>query len=107
MTNSGLYRSKTIEMLSMVPRPPNECRAFLVALEDGIPNYVQQADAMWISNQTGTPTLNGLSTWTSPGWELDQTTHYLNAAKQWIARHGLRDNACIYERSKRRWSLFQ
>jgi len=107
MNNAKLPRSKVLEMLSMVPRPPAECRAFLVSLSDGVRNYEQQVDAMWISNQIGLPTLNGLSSWTPPGWELDHTTNYLGAAKQWIAYSGLREKVCIYESSERRWSLFQ
>jgi hypothetical protein len=107
MDNSRLPRSQVLEMLSMVPRPPAECRAFLISLSDENPNYEQQVDAMWISNQVGLPTLNGLSSWTPPGWEINKTTTYLDKARQWIARHGMREKICFYERSERRWSLFQ
>ena len=108
-TNTGgLYRSEILEMLSMVPRPLVECRAFIVSMSDVFfSNEANQVDAMWISNQVGLPTLNGSSGWTPPGWELNDTKNYFGAAKHWIARKGLREKVCVYDPSDRRWSLLQ
>jgi len=113
-TNTGgLYRSEILEMLSMVPRPPLECRAFIISMNEANQvnatqyNAANQVDAMWISNQIGLPTLNGSSGWFPPGWELNDTKNYFSAAKRWIAHQGLQEKVCIYDPSDQRWSLLQ
>ena len=97
----------------MVPRPPLECRAFIISMNAANQvdatkyNAANQVDAMWISNQIGLPTLNGLSGWLPPGWELNDTKNYFSAAKRWIARQGLQEEVCIYDPLDQRWSLLQ
>jgi hypothetical protein len=66
-----------------------------------------QTDAMWISLRTGLPTLNGFSGWAPPGWELLGAADPSGAARRWIAHSGLREQVCLYDRTARRWSLFE
>lgn len=103
-----LSRSSEFAWLSVVPKPPPECRAFLVDIPVQPANYLDENDAMWISWQTGLPTLNGSSGWDPPGWHLDDPkADYFNAARQWIAETGLKQQICVYDRSARSWSKFQ
>jgi hypothetical protein len=106
MNNSQLPRARELAFLAAVPKPPAQCRAFFVdALRQS--DYLDQADAMWISLQIGLPTLNGLAGWIPPEWTFNGTTDNLDAARHWIAYTGLREQVCLYDRSARRWSLFQ
>jgi hypothetical protein len=90
-----------------VPPPPAECRAFVVDARNDKPHYLDQTDALWISQKTGLPTLHGLAGWFPPGWHLLSPGDYSAGVRNWIAHSGLREQVCLYERSVRRWSHFQ
>lgn len=106
LDNAELPRVEELAHLADVPRPPPQCRAFLV-------NRVQQQfiglddiDALGIALKVGLPTLNGSSPWWPKGWHLqDPDVDYFEAARQWIAMTGL-TNVCLYDRSSRHWSDF-
>ena len=63
---------------------------------------------MWIALHVGLPTLNGLSGWSPPGWELSRRgVDYDALVRQWIARSGLSAQVCSYDAAKRQWALFR
>jgi hypothetical protein len=107
LNNSRISRRQEFAALASVPPPPAECRAFVVDARNGKPHYLDQTDALWISQQTGLPTLHGLAGWFPPGWRLLSPGDYPAAIRNWIAHSGLREQVCLYERSARRWSHFQ
>lgn len=95
-------RSSEFAWLATVPSPPPECRAFLMS------EPRKDFEAMWVSLKTGLPTLNGNSGWSPPHWRLDdRRVDYFDAARQWIAHKGLREQVCVYNQKARTWSPFR
>jgi hypothetical protein len=107
INNSQISRRQEFAALASVPPPPAECRAFFVDARNGKPHHLDQSDALWISQKTGLPTLHGLAGWFPPGWHLLSSGDYPTGVRNWIAHSGLQEQVCLYERSVRRWSLFQ
>jgi hypothetical protein len=63
---------------------------------------------MWIAQKTGLPTLNGQTGWWPPGWRLFYPDiDYPAAAREWIARSGLAEQVCLYDRPTHTWSAFR
>jgi hypothetical protein len=105
--SAALVRGYELVRLAAVPRPPPQCRAFLVRLEQQPADPQDQNDAMWIALAIGLPTLNGSSGMMPKDWRLEDTTiDYYEAARQWIAGSGLNEQVCLYDRSARQWSDF-
>jgi hypothetical protein len=91
-----------------VPPPPAQCQAFLEDVPNPPAHYLDQVDAMWISLQTGLPTLNGQASWAPPRWRLDgRSKDYREAAREWISATQLKDRVCLYDREAKRWSIFE
>lgn len=111
LSNNGiLSRRLQLDRLANVPPPLPECRAFLIAISRSATKPVDMfsvnVDALWISNKTGLPTINGVTGATPPNYNLDDPTiDYADAALQWITRNRL-DHVCMYNRATRRWSPF-
>lgn len=109
MHNSDIRRSVELAYVAAVPSPPSPCQAFyIVPQRRQDQSYVDEVDAMWIALHVGLPTLNGLSGWSPPGWELSRRgVDYDALVRQWIARSGLSAQVCSYDAAKRQWALFR
>jgi hypothetical protein len=102
-----LSRSREQAWLSSLPKPPPECRAFFVNVSGRTANFLDENDAMWISWQTGLPTLNGSSGQFPPGWRLeDPKIEYHEAVRQWISKARLEETVCVYDRASLHWFRF-
>lgn len=100
----ALDRPHELARLSNVPSPPTECKAFFISAarpekylysptEDGI--YSHNADAMLIAEIKNLPTVNGVSTFLPPGWNMTNPndTSYTERVQAYAARYGVR-NLC-------------
>jgi hypothetical protein len=109
LDNSRIRRSAESAFLAAVPPPPAPCRAFyVVPRRPPSRSYLDETDAMMIAQHIGLPTLNGLSGWFPPGWDLlRRGVDHEGLVRQWIARSGLTEQVCSYDVAKRQWALFR
>lgn len=91
-----LSHGQEVQRLASVPRPPATCKSFFVTHErpqglwPGIDaSYSHNVDAMIIAESIRIPTINGMSTFTPPGWNLrdPEAPDYMNRVKSWVALH--------------------
>ncbi len=103
LRENELSRSTELAELGTVPAPPLSCQSFLMKKF----GPVREVDAMWISLETGLPTLNGRSGGAPPGWGLgDSAAGYVAAARLWITRKKLSERVCTYDETTREWAFF-
>jgi hypothetical protein len=109
MDNSRVRRSTELAFLAAVPPPPAPCGAFyVVPRRPQNASYLDDTDAMMIAQHIGLPTLNGLSGWFPPGWNLlSRSADHAGLVRQWIVRSGLTEQVCSYDVAKRQWALFR
>lgn len=98
-------RSRESRWLAATPPPPESCRCFYIAPQEGRPIYAQQIDAMMISQKFGVPTLNGYSGNIPVGWLLWDISSpvYPLLAKEWAGIHSLTNGLFEYSVAKRQW----
>lgn len=100
-----LSRSREFAWLATVPPPPAACGAFLINSRKQTRNFLNDADALWLSWRTGLPTLNGSSGWNPSGWTLkDDNVDYFDEALRWIARTGVKEEVCTFGGDDWNWS---
>lgn len=108
----GLDRPAWMAMLHRVPPPPPACRAFYMATVDGPPPVVEvdaiyrhNVDAMILAEWTGLPTINGISTFDPPDWELYSHLPPTRAAIAAYMRAHRLDGLCGLDLRAAGWTL--
>ena len=83
-----------------VDHVPPACRAFFAQNSRPGPDfqslYRHNVDSMILAELSGTPTLNGFTTFLPPHWNLvhPEQPQYLTAVRDWLARHPVRGPIC-------------
>jgi hypothetical protein len=109
-----LDRPAELEFRASIPAPPAGCRAFFTeqpapahltgpdALDS---RYPLNTDAMMISELIRLPTINGISTFNPPDWELiwASVAGYRKRVRLYLNRHDLEDGICSLDLAERTW----
>jgi hypothetical protein len=82
------------DIRALADEVPTDCRAFLILPVRSLPTArardEQQLDAMWVSLETGVPTINGYSGRLPPGWDFDDLSDEADVddlLKRWLGAH--------------------
>ncbi|WP_186808412.1 hypothetical protein, partial [Kozakia baliensis] len=113
----GLSPSVEIARIDKIGSPPKDCSSFYTVksrnnellLSPGIDStYGNNVDSMFIAEMTDVPTLNGMDSFTPPGWNLTgyRNSDYLDKVNTYIAENHLK-NVCILNLQTMRWNLSQ
>lgn len=95
--------------LARIPPPPERCRAFYIvphAFSASSPGYIDQNDAILVSQFFGLPTINGNSSWSPLGWRLydPAAPDYEAALRAWADAKGVSEGLCGLEPRTGGWT---
>jgi hypothetical protein len=101
-------RPKELARFEAVPAPPSECRAFYIERtsewSDGV--YRHSVDAMLVSSFLLLPTVNGVDSFTPPGYDLyhPEQPSYRDRVRSYAERNGVR-GLCELDMQSGVWRL--
>ncbi|MEW5421049.1 hypothetical protein [Amorphus sp. 3PC139-8] len=108
-----LDRRQEQAFLDSVGQPPESCEVFYVfnprfpkTGNDGQDRlYVHGVDAMLLASYYRLPTINGMATFTPPGWDVvgPFEPDYLDRVRAYAERHDILDGLCGLDLKERRW----
>lgn len=102
-----IQRSRQLQELAAVPRPPDRCDVFFVEPATPAEFDAAQTSAMLISQRYGLPTINGGSGYFPPDWPLLRyDSSYHARIRQWMALKGLRGGMCSLNLPRGPWQPF-
>jgi hypothetical protein len=97
----ALRASEEARFVATAPEPPQGCKVFALAPQPagGRIWFVLQSDALMLALHWRIPTINGNSSWTPVGWELQDPTSagYGKGLARWVGAHGLAPGLCVYD----------
>ena len=104
---SRLSRKYALEQFSALVSAPRKCRSFYVARQPDRDLVDVQLDAMMIALDQHLPTINGYSSLSPPGWDLDdpEAADYEQMAERWALNHGIAEGLCRADIDEGTWTM--
>jgi hypothetical protein len=104
-----ISRAETIARISAVRSAPPECKVFYLSpgIEPReISGWIHQAHAMLFAELRNMPTINGYSSWTPDGWDLEEPAGvgYPAAVRDWAGRKRL-TGLCGLDPARGAWTI--
>jgi hypothetical protein len=107
-------RIEYLQITSRMQQPPSQCQSFYVVKPEGYETnnhnvnkiYRVNVYAMLMSSILNMPTINGISTFNPPGWDLtyEDINSYRQRVMQYADKNQLTNELCEYDAENSAWS---
>jgi hypothetical protein len=109
-----LPRTEYLQITSRMQQPPHQCQSFYVVKPEGYETKNHDIDkvyrvnvyAMLMSSILNFPTINGISTFNPPGWDLsyEDIDTYRQRVTRYADKNNQQKNLCEYDAENSAWS---